>query len=124
MQMDAELDPRDVLAVVASVAAVEPPNPVHNVLKVCGITSVANHTTFVNVEGRNSIETYTRSMSGYSNLTEMARRIASRPRITAGRITLGNHANQETPSSCLFIKLRIVMRSMDCKLGQKMYAYY
>jgi hypothetical protein len=59
---------------------IEPPNPVHNVLVTCNITNTTAH--------RNSIATFT-SMNGDPDVTEMAKRMASRSNAAAGRVILG-----------------------------------
>jgi hypothetical protein len=84
--MDAE--PIDVPAGAVGADDAEPPNPVHDVLITCGITNIAHRMTFLNVEGLDSISAFA-SMSGDSDVTEMAKRMASRPNIAAGRVILG-----------------------------------
>jgi len=84
--MDAE--PVDVPAAAAGVDDVEPPNPVHDVLITCGITNLAHRMTFLNIEGLDSIAAFA-SMSGDPDVTEMAKRMASRPNVAAGRVILG-----------------------------------
>jgi hypothetical protein len=84
--MDAE--PVDVPTGAAGVNNVEPPNPVHNVLITRGITNLAHRMTFLNVEGLDLIAAFA-SMSGDSDVTEMAKRMASRPNKAAGRVILG-----------------------------------
>lgn len=73
--------------VVAAVAEPEPPNPVHEVLTICGIASAASRETFINIEGLDSMEAFA-SMNGDSDVSEMAKRMASRPSAT-GRVILG-----------------------------------
>ena len=86
--MDAE--PVDVPADAdaAGVDDVEPPNPVHDVLMTCGIVTAGHRATFINIEGLDSIAAFA-SMSGDSDVTEMAKRMASRPNAAAGRVILG-----------------------------------
>jgi hypothetical protein len=84
--MDAE--PDDVPASAAGVDNVEPPNSVHDVLITCGITNLAHRMTFLNIEGLDSIAAFA-SMSGDSDVTEMAKRMALRPNVAARRVILG-----------------------------------
>ena len=84
--MDAE--PDEIPAGAAGVNDVEPPNPVHEVLITCGITNLAHRMTFLNIEGLDSIAAFA-SMSGDSDITEMAKRMALRPNVAAGRVILG-----------------------------------
>ena len=81
-QMDAEP------VIDAADAEPEPPNPVHDVLNICGITTAANGATFINIEGLDNIEAFA-AMNGDSDVTEMAKRMASRPNAAAGRVILG-----------------------------------
>jgi hypothetical protein len=50
MQMD------DEPVIDAADAESEPPNPVHEVLTICGIATAANCTTLTNIEGLDSVE--------------------------------------------------------------------
>jgi hypothetical protein len=72
----------------AANAEPEPPNPVHEILTICGITTAANRETFINIEGLDSVEAFA-SMNGDSDVTDMAKRMASRPNAAAGRLILG-----------------------------------
>jgi hypothetical protein len=63
-------------------------NPVHNLLSTCGITNAAHHAIFIDIEGLDSIAAFA-SMSGDADVTEMAKRMASRPTIATGRVILG-----------------------------------
>jgi hypothetical protein len=72
----------------AADAEPEPPNSVHKILTICGITTAANRKTFINIEGLDSVEAFA-SMNGDSDITEMAKRMASRPNAAAGRVILG-----------------------------------
>ena len=85
-QMDAELVDGAAAGVVAVVA--EPPNPIHGVFKTCGITTASHRNVFINIEGLNSISAFTK-ISGDTDVTEMAKRMASRPNAAAGRVILG-----------------------------------
>ena len=67
----------------------EPPNPIHYVLTTCGITNARSPSTFINIEGLGLIEAFESIMSGDSDVTEMAKRMASRPTIATGRVILG-----------------------------------
>ena len=84
--MDADLVAGD--GAVADVA--EPPNPIHGVLTTCGITNAAHRDVFIGIEqGLNSITAFA-SMSGDTDVTEMAnKRMASRPNAAADRVILG-----------------------------------
>jgi hypothetical protein len=66
----------------------EPPNPIHEVLNVCGITTAAGRSIFINIEGLDSMEAFA-SMNGDGDVTEMAKRMASRQSVAAGRLILG-----------------------------------
>jgi hypothetical protein len=82
MQMDAEP------VINAADAEPEPPNPVHEVLStMCGIMTATNRATLINIEGLDSVEAFA-SMNGDSDVTEMAKRIATRPNAAAGRFIL------------------------------------
>ena len=72
----------------ADIADAEPPNPVHDVLVTCGISNAAHREVFMNVEGIYSIAAFA-SMSANPDVTEMAKRMASRPNAAAGREILG-----------------------------------
>ena len=83
-QMDAE-------PVVNTAADVEPEpglDPVYEVLTICGITTAANCATFITFEGLDSLEAFA-SMNGDSDVTEMAKRMSSRPYPATGREILG-----------------------------------
>ena len=82
--MDAEL----VAAAGAVDAEVEPPNPVHGILMTCGITNAAHREVLMEIEGLDSIAAFA-AMNGNMDVTEMAKRMASRPNATAGRVILG-----------------------------------
>jgi hypothetical protein len=90
--MDAE--PDEIPTGAAGVDDVEPPNSVHEVLITCGITNLAHRMTFLNIEGLDLIAAFA-SMSGDSDVMEMAKRMALRPTVTAGRVILGTmHVKQ------------------------------
>jgi hypothetical protein len=72
----------------AANAEPKPPNPVHDMLTICGIANAATCTTFINIEGLDSVEAFA-SMNGDPDVTEMAKRMASRPNAAAGRVILG-----------------------------------
>ena len=84
--MDAE--PVATIAENAVVVETEPPNPIHDVLVTCGVTNAAHHATLIEIEGLDSIAAF-RSMSGDVDITEMAKRMASRPSVASGRVILG-----------------------------------
>ena len=77
--------------VVAAAGGIAPANvaedPIHAVLRTCGVTLLAARTTFINVEGLDSISAFTQ-LNGDTDVTEMAKRMASRPS-AAGRVILG-----------------------------------
>ena len=79
--MDAELVAGAAGGEVAADA--EPPNPIHGVL-----TTASHRDVFINNEGLDSINAFTR-ISGDTDITEMAKRMASRPNAAAGRVILG-----------------------------------
>jgi hypothetical protein len=80
-QMDAEP-----VADAAS-AEPEPTNPVHEVLTICGIATAANRATFINIEGLDCVEAFA-SMNSDFDITEMVKRMASRPIAAARRLIL------------------------------------
>ena len=82
------MDAEPVAANIAIAVNVEPPNPDHNVIVTCGITNAAHRDVLMNIEGCDSIAAFT-SMDSDPDITEMAKRIASRPIAAAGRIILG-----------------------------------
>jgi hypothetical protein len=72
----------------AADAEPETPNPVHDILTICGIANAATCTTFINIEGLDSVEAFA-SMNGDPDVTEMAKQMASRPNTAAVRVILG-----------------------------------
>ena len=82
------MDAEPVAAAGAVVADVEPPNPVHNILITCDVTNAAHRDVFMEIEGLDSIAAFA-AMSGDTDVTEMAKRMASRPNAAAGRVILG-----------------------------------
>ena len=75
--------------IAAADAEPEPPNPVHDMLTICGIANAATRTTFIEIEGLlDSMEAFA-SMNGDPDVTEMAKRMASRPNAAAGSGNLG-----------------------------------
>ena len=80
-QMDAEP-----VADAAS-AEPEPTNPVHEVLTICGIATAANRATLINIEGLDCVEAFA-SMNSDFDITEMVKRMASRPIAAARRLIL------------------------------------
>ena len=84
--MDAE--PVAAVADDAVVVEVEPANPIHDVLVTCGVTNAAHRTTLIEIEGLDSIAAFT-SMGGDGDITEMAKHMALRPSVAAGRVILG-----------------------------------
>ena len=77
-------------AFVLDAAAIEAAavNPIHNVLALCGVATAAARATFINLEGLNSIDAFA-MLNGDSDVTEMAKRMASRGSVAAGRVILG-----------------------------------
>ncbi len=53
------------------------PNPVHDVLNLCGVTAPATRQIFIDVEGLDTIDAFA-NLNGNSNVTEMAKQMASR----------------------------------------------
>jgi hypothetical protein len=72
----------------AADAEPEPPNPVHDVLTLCGIANAATCTTFINMEGLDFVEAFA-SINGDPEVTELAKRMASRQNAAAGRVIIG-----------------------------------
>ena len=64
-----------------------PINPVHNVLALCGVTSAEAREVFITVEGLDSMDAFA-TLSGDTDVTEMAKRMASRA-VETGRVILG-----------------------------------
>jgi hypothetical protein len=52
----------------AADAEPEPPNPVHEVLTMCGITTAANRATLINIEGLDSVEALASMKKKFKNL--------------------------------------------------------
>jgi hypothetical protein len=63
-------------------------NPVHNVLALCGVTSFNARQNFITIEGLDTIDAFA-TLSGDSDVTEMAKRMASRSSVAAGKVILG-----------------------------------
>ena len=61
--------------------------PIHAVLRTCGVALLVARMTFINIEGLDSLSSFTQS-NGDSDVTEMAKRMASRP-AASGRVSLG-----------------------------------
>ena len=72
-------------AATGVVAAAE--NPIHQVLRTFGVTTLAARMTFINVKGLDELSAFAQ-LSGDADVTEMAKRMASRPS-TVGRVILG-----------------------------------
>jgi hypothetical protein len=64
-------------------------NPVHNVLNLCGVTAAAaaSRQIFIDFEGLDTIDAFA-NLNGDSDVTEMAKRIASQT-AAVGRVILG-----------------------------------
>ena len=62
-------------------------DPIHAVFRTCGVGLLAARMTFVNVEGLDSLSAFTQ-LNGDTDVTEMAKRMASRP-AASGRVILG-----------------------------------
>ena len=60
---------------------------VHHVLTICGITAVASRNVFIDVEGLDTLEAFG-DLNGDGDVTEMAKRMASRQQAN-GRVILG-----------------------------------
>jgi hypothetical protein len=77
--------------VIAAAAGIAPANvaedPIHAVLRTCGVALLAARMTFINVKGLDSLSAFT-LLNGDSDVTEMAKRMAARPS-AAGRVILG-----------------------------------
>ena len=82
------MDADPVVADDVVVDDVEVPNPIHDILVTCGIAAIAHSNTFINIEGLDSVAAFA-SMNGDADVTEMAKRMASRPTNAAGRVILG-----------------------------------
>ena len=77
--------------VIAAPAGIAPANvaedPIHTVLRTCGVALLAASMTFINVEGLDLLSAFTQ-LNGNSDVTEMAKRMAARP-AASGRVFLG-----------------------------------
>jgi hypothetical protein len=62
-------------------------NPVHNVLNLCGVTAATSRQVFIDIEGLDTIDAFA-TLNGDSDVTEMAKRMASRT-AAVGRVILG-----------------------------------
>jgi hypothetical protein len=90
MQMEphVEFEPDAADAAVAAAGAVAAAeHPIHQVLRTCGVSSAAATMTFINIEGLDSLTAFAQ-LNGDSDVTEMAKCMASRPN-TAGRVIHG-----------------------------------
>ena len=74
-------------AAAAGTAAAAEHHPIHQVLRTCGVATLAARMTFINVEGLDLLSAFTQ-LNGNGDVTEMAKRMAARPS-TAGRVILG-----------------------------------
>jgi hypothetical protein len=81
-----EEDAANAAVPAAGVAAVAE-HPIHRVLRTCGIATAATRMTFINLEGLDSLTAFAQ-LNGDADITEMAKRMASRPS-AAGRVILG-----------------------------------
>jgi hypothetical protein len=99
------MDAEPVAAVVddAVVVEVEPPNPIHDVLVTCGVTNAAHCTTLNKIEGLDLIAAFT-SMGGDGDITEMAKRMASRQSVAAGRVILGTMQIKKLQAHVYWVK--------------------
>jgi hypothetical protein len=86
--MDAKPVNDGAVAGAVAVAFAEPPNPIHDVLNTCDITNAVHRDVFINIEGLNSIGAFA-TMNGDAGVSEMAKRMATRPNVAAGRVILG-----------------------------------
>jgi hypothetical protein len=89
MQMDPQVEVLDAAAADATAAAVAvaaAKHPIHQVLRTCGVTTLVTRMTFVNVEGLNLLTVFAQ-LNGDADVTEMVKRMVSRPS-TAGRVIL------------------------------------
>ena len=62
-------------------------DPIHAVLRTCGVTSLDARMTFINVEGLELLSAFTQ-LNGDSDVSKMSKHMATRP-IEAGRVILG-----------------------------------
>jgi hypothetical protein len=62
-------------------------DPIHGVLRTCGVTLLGARMAFINVEGLDSLSAFTQ-LNGDVDVTEMAKRMSTRP-ANAGRVILG-----------------------------------
>ena len=62
-------------------------NPVHNVLILCGVTAATSCQVFIDIEGLDTIDAFA-TLNGDSDVTEMAKRMASRT-AAVGCVILG-----------------------------------
>ena len=71
----------------AALAAAAAEHPIHQVLRTCGTNSAATRTTFIEIEGLDSLEEFAK-LNGDGDIADMAKRMAARPS-AAGRAILG-----------------------------------
>ena len=89
-------------AAAAAGAVATAKNPIHQVLRTCGVTTLAARMTFINVEDLDSLSAFAQ-LSGNADVTEMAKRMASRPS-TAGRVILGAMHIKRIPALVFWVK--------------------
>ena len=77
-------------------------NPVHAALEVCGIGAAAARNVFIQVEGIDSLEAFG-ALSGDADVTEMAKRMASRT-VNAGRVILGTMQIKKIQALVFWVK--------------------
>jgi hypothetical protein len=87
MQMDPQIEVLNDAAAHDAAAAAAAENPIHQVLRTCGVALLAARMMFIELEGLDSLSAFAQ-LNGDSDVTEMAKRMASRP-IATGRVILG-----------------------------------
>ena len=85
------------------------PNPVHRVLEICGVSLATARDVFIEVEGLNTIEAFG-ALSGDADVTEMAKRMASRT-ANVGRVILGTMQIKRIQALVFWVKCLFVRKS-------------
>lgn len=76
---------------------------VHNVLTLCGVSSAVARQTFIKVEGLDTIDSFA-TLNGDNDVTEMAKRMASRSSVATGRVILGTMQIKKIQALVFWVK--------------------
>ena len=75
-------------AALAAGAAAAAEHPILQVLRTCDISLASSRTTFITVEGFDSLSAFAQ-LNGDTDISEMAKRMATRQRVNVGQLILG-----------------------------------